>query len=110
MKKLHLAIATNDIEAVVKDYRERRGFRPVLVIPNEYALWRNGSINLSVRQDPTCKPGELRHLGWEDPAASEFTTSRDINGILWEKFNAQQQAKEINETWPDTNYEPDESY
>lgn len=106
MNKLHLAIATNDIQATVKDYAVRLGFEPCLVIPNEYALWRNSSINISIRKDSTCKPGELRHLGWEDPDASAFTASKDSNGILWENFNAEQQAEEIEAAWPGTAYVP----
>jgi hypothetical protein len=110
MKKIHIAIATNDIHETVKDYSTRLGFGPCLVIPNEYALWRNQSINYSIRQEPGCAPGELRHLGWEDPEANDFTASRDANGILWENFSAQQQADEIEEAWPGTSYVPDDAY
>ena len=104
MKKLHIAISTNDIAATVKDYSERLACKPCVVIPNEYALWRTDSFNLSVSQDPSCKPGELRHLGWEDATASELTNSTDVNGILWENFTAEQQADEIKEIWPGADY------
>lgn len=60
-----------------------------------------------MRQDDACKPGELRHLGWEDPDAVEFTTSTDVNGIVWENFTAQHQAEEIEEAWPGNGYEVD---
>jgi len=30
----------------------------------------------------------------------------DVNGIVWERFNAQQQADEINELWPEANFRP----
>jgi hypothetical protein len=30
-----------------------------------------------------------------------------VNGIVWERFNAQQQADEINEIWSQANYQPD---
>jgi len=106
MKKLHIAISTSDIEETVKDYSNRLGARPTVVVKDEYALWRTDSLNLSIRQDPGCRPGELRHLGWEDPLASEFSSETDVNGVLWERFSAQQQADEINETWPGTNYKP----
>jgi catechol 2,3-dioxygenase-like lactoylglutathione lyase family enzyme len=104
MKKLHLAIATNDIAKTVQDYSQKLGCEPVLIIPNEYALWRNDYLNISIRQDSSCKPGELRHMGWEDPQAKEFTTSTDVNGILWESFSAEHQAEEIEEAWPGTGY------
>ena len=104
MKKIHLAIATNNIAATIKDYNQRLECEPTLVIPNEYALWRNGFFNISVRQDKNCKPGELRHLGWEDSEAQAFTTTTDVNGILWESFTAEHQSAEIEKTWPGTGY------
>ena len=104
MKKLHIAISTDKIEESIKDYTVRLGAEPCSFIANEYALWRTECLNLSIRQDPSCKPGELRHLGWEDSSASEFTEETDINGITWERFSAQQQADEINELWPEANY------
>ena len=106
MKKLHIAIATQNIEATVKDYSARLGAQPCSVVENEYALWRTDSLNISVRQDPQCKPGELRHLGWEDPSATEFTQDTDVNGIVWEHFTAQQQADEINAFWPEAKFTP----
>ncbi len=39
MKKLHLAISTNDIEATVKDYSQRLSAQPCLVVAGEYALF-----------------------------------------------------------------------
>lgn len=104
MKRIHIAIATQDIAATVADYTTRLGLEPCVFIAGEYALWRSESLNLSVRQDTTCQPGELRHLGWEDPHAESFTTSTDVNGILWERFTARQQAAEIEELWPGRDY------
>ncbi len=106
MSKLHIAISTNRIEETIRDYSVRLGMEPCAYVPNEYALWRTESLNISVRQDPTCIPGELRHLGWEDDSAQKFSKEKDVNGITWERFNAQQQADEINQIWPDTNYQP----
>lgn len=106
MKRFHLAIATQDIASTVQDYTERMGMEPCAVVEGEYALWRNKFLNISVRQDPSCKPGELRHLGWEDSDANEFTTSTDVNGIVWEHFSAQQQADEMTEIWPANGYVP----
>ena len=83
MKKLHLALATHDIAATVADYTTRLECTPEVVVPGVYALWRTASLNLSVRFDKQCAPGELRHLGWEDAVATEFSSEKDVNGILW---------------------------
>lgn len=106
MKKIHIALSTNDIEKSIVDYTKRIGKKPCVVAAQEYALWRTETLNLSIRYDPKTKPGELRHLGWEDAHASAFTKDVDCNGITWEHFNAKQQAQEINEIWPGTNFEP----
>lgn len=107
MKKLHIAISTNNIEETVVDYSARLGADPCSYIPNEYALWRTEYLNVSVRQDSTCKAGDLRHLGWEDSSAKHFSKDTDVNGIVWERFSAQHQADEINEIWPDANFVPE---
>lgn len=106
-KKFHLAIATHNIEATVQDYSRRLGAAPCVVVPGAYALWRTATLNFSVRQAPTCQPGELRHLGWEDEAATAFSTDVDCNGILWETFAAAHQAAEIKELWPEANQSPE---
>lgn len=41
-------------------------------------------------------PGALRHLGREDESASSFSEEKDVNGLTWERFSAEQQAAEIN--------------
>ena len=107
MKRIHLAIATHDIDASIEDYSSRFGAAPCSVVPGEYALWRTETFNISIRKDPSCKPGELRHMGFEDASAPEFTLSEDVNGITWETFTAQQQADEIEEAWPGTGYVPE---
>ncbi|MCH8553457.1 MAG: hypothetical protein LAT62_16085 [Natronospirillum sp.] len=101
MKRFHIAISTDNIEATVADYSNRLGEKPCLVIPGQYALWRTDTLNVSIRQDTSAKPGSLRHLGWEDPAATGFTEDADVNGIVWERFSADHQAQEISELWPD---------
>ena len=106
MKKLHLALATHDIAATVADYTTRLECAPEVVVPGDYALWRTATLNLSVRYDTRCAPGELRHLGWEDAAVTEFTSEKDVNGILWERFTAGQQAEEIQQAWPGSGYKP----
>ncbi|MDF1781061.1 MAG: hypothetical protein P1U67_07160 [Alcanivoracaceae bacterium] len=107
MKKLHIAISTDKIAETIADYSARLGVPPCSSVPGEYALWRTDSLNISVRQDSACGPGSLRHLGWEDPAADAFTQDTDVNGIVWERFTAQHQADEINELWPEANYQPE---
>ncbi|MBL1294621.1 MAG: hypothetical protein COB61_012235 [Thiotrichales bacterium] len=104
MKRIHIALSTTNIAASVADYSQRLNCEPSVVIDNEYALWRTATINLSIRHDAKYKSGELRHLGWEDSSATEFTSTTDVNGILWENFSAKEQAKEIKEIWPGAGY------
>ena len=66
-------------------------------------------MNFSIRQDTECPSGSLRHLGWEDSDVNSFTQDADVNGITWERFNAQNQADEINEIWPQANYKPEDN-
>ena len=106
MKKLHIAISTDKVELTVEDYSKRLGMDPCSYVQGEYALWRTDCLNVSVRRDDSCQSGELRHLGWEDASAPAFSEERDVNGITWERFSAQQQAEEINELWPEANYQP----
>lgn len=106
MKKIHIAIGVSDIARSVEDYSRRLGSLPSVIIPNEYALWRTESINFSIRKVSEL-PGTLRHLGWEDPAACHFTQDTDPNGIIWERFNADLQAQEIKDSWPQSNYAPE---
>ena len=105
MKKFHIAIATQNIEATVRDYSLRLGEKPVLVIAGEYALWRTKCLNISIRKADGSNPGELRHLGWEDSEAKEFSEEKDVNGVLWERFSGSMQADEIKELWPEVDYE-----
>lgn len=106
MKKLHIAISTDRIEETMADYSARLGLQPCATVPGEYALWRTECLNISVRLDPNCKTGSLRHLGWEDSRATEFSQETDVNGVVWERFTAQQQADEINQRWPQAGYQP----
>lgn len=106
MKKIHLAVSTQDLTASVKDYSLRLNAEPDLIIAGQYALWRTDTVNFSVRQDRTNSPGSLRHLGWEDPTASTMSAETDVNGIVWERFTAAHQAEEIREIWSETDYRP----
>jgi hypothetical protein len=106
MKKLHIAISTDKITETIADYSIRLGAEPCSTVAGEYALWRTESLNVSIRQDPSCRAGSLRHLGWEDSSATEFTQDTDVNGVVWERFAAEHQADEINELWPEADYQP----
>lgn len=105
MRVLHLALAVSNIEQSVADYSARLGISPVVVVPDAYALWRTDTLNLSIRKTNEA-PGTMRHLGWEDTEATEFSNETDCNGIIWEKFAASHQAQEINDIWPSANYQP----
>lgn len=107
MKRFHIAISTHHLQKSIADYSTRLGCLPELVVEKQYALWRTPTLNLSVRVDKTCAPGQLRHLGWQDESAQQFTESCDVNGIIWESFNAQQQAQEIKQLWPEVDFDPE---
>ena len=107
MKRIHIALSTRDIEASIKDYTNRLGCKPVSMMPGEYALWRTETINLSLRNDSSVPAGSLRHLGWEDSEENEFTSETDVNGILWERFSAEVQNKEILDIWPTAQINPE---
>jgi hypothetical protein len=106
-RRFHLAIGVNDIQRSVQDYSHRLGCAPVLVIDHEYALWRNPTLNFSIRKTDEKTAGMVRHLGWEDASAPDFSVETDVNGILWECFTAGQQADEINTLWPRARYNRD---
>ena len=106
MRKIHIALSTRDLQTSVKEYSARLRCEPCSLVADEYALRRTESINLSLRNDPNCSAGELRHLGWEDSDAQEFSKESDVNGIVWENFSASHQADEINNIWPNAQYKP----
>ena len=99
MKKFHVAIGVSNIAASIEDYSRRFGRNPSVVVPNEYALWRTDGVNFSIRSVSE-KAGTLRHLGWEDETATQFSHETDVNGIVWELFNEDMQKKEIKDVWP----------
>lgn len=105
MRKIHIALSTDNIEQSVADYSVRLGIAPVIVVEQQYALWRTETINLSIRKDDSVNPGALRHLGWEELDAKQFSATVDCNGITWESFTAEQQAEEINQFWPEAEYQ-----
>ncbi len=103
--KTHLAIAVTDVAASVTEYTTLLGKAPELVIDGEYALWRTGGLNLSIRKTGD-KAGVVRHVGFERDDAPAFTTYTDRNGLVWETFNKSHQAEEIRAAWGDVGYDP----
>lgn len=51
MKKIHIAISTDNTDAGIEDYIGRLSCKPCLLIIREYILWRTATVNLSVRKD-----------------------------------------------------------
>ncbi len=98
--RLHIALSVESIARSVDDYSRRLGQKPSVVVPGEYALWRTEALNFSIRKVDK-GAGELRHLGWEDAAAGEFSKETDVNAIVWERFTEAQQLAEIDDLWPD---------
>lgn len=105
MRRIHIALSVENIEKSVADYTQRLNCNPTLIVPNEYALWRTDQINLSIRRTDDAEE-KLRHLGWEDSSAENFTQDEDVNGIVWENFSESQQAEEINSIWKNIDYNP----
>lgn len=94
MRRLHVALAVDDLDATIADYSGRLGADPVAVVPGRSALWRTPEVNLSVN----CGTGagqRLRHLGFEDDSAGARTESRDVNGLTWESFTVESQDEGI---------------
>ena len=90
MRRLHVALAVQDLDATIGDYIQRLGADPVAVVPGTYALWRTPEVNLSVNCDPSASQ-RLRHLGFEDDDVVTKSESTDVNGLMWETFSAQWQ-------------------
>lgn len=103
MKRIHIALAVRDFSASVEEYTARLGAAPSCTVEGTYALWRTDQVNLSISVKPM-EAGRLRHLGIEDPNAEAMSEERDTNGIIWERFTAQQQRDEILKYWPDAEF------
>ncbi|WP_433933900.1 hypothetical protein AB3662_05650 [Sorangium cellulosum] len=101
MRRIHIALGVRSLADSIADYTQRLAAQPRVVVPDQYALWRTDTVNFSIRQVPAGDAPGLRHLGWEDDAASAFSDTRDCNGIVWEEFGPEQQLQEILGLWPD---------
>jgi catechol 2,3-dioxygenase-like lactoylglutathione lyase family enzyme len=94
MRRLHVALAIDDLEATIDDYSRRLGAEPVTVVAGSYALWRTPEVNLSINCDVDA--GErLRHLGFEDDDVITKSESTDVNGLMWESFSPSWQDEGI---------------
>jgi hypothetical protein len=94
MKRVHVAISVENLSASIEDYNRIFDTKPSVIVPDIYALWRTDIINFSINQNKEIS-GSLRHLGFEDSEAEEFSEKTDVNQIVWEKFSADQQMQEI---------------
>lgn len=107
MRRVHIAIGSEDFDASVADYNSRLALLPVILVPGEYALWRTEVLNLSIRK--TSSGGVIRHIGFEDDAAPGFSSAVDVNGIEWELFSSESQMAEIFTLWPGAAVGPSEA-
>jgi hypothetical protein len=98
MKRFHIALAVADLDASIADYSQRLGQTPTAVVPGVYAMWRTDLLNFSINHQPG-NAGQLRHVGFEDDTASGYSSSTDVNGLLWELFSAQEQDQRITATY-----------
>ena len=98
MKRFHIALAVRDLQESMADYTRRLGQEPSAVVPGKYAMWRTELLNFSINQMPE-RAGQLRHIGFEDSAAAEYSSSRDVNGIEWEEFSPAEQDERIVRTY-----------
>lgn len=98
MKRFHIALAVTDLDASINDYSKRLGQPPQAVVLGKYAMWRTDQLNFSIKQQAECA-GQLRHVGFEDDDAQNFTSEADINGIPWERFSPVTQDLQIISTY-----------
>ncbi len=94
MRRLHVALAVDDLDATIREYSDRLGAEPVAVVAGKYALWRTPEVNLSVNCD-VASDQRLRHLGFEDDDVVAKSESTDVNGLMWESFSPQWQDEGI---------------
>ena len=98
MRRFHIALAVADLADSIRDYSRRLGAAPTAVVTGKYAMWRTDQLNFSINQMPD-RAGQLRHLGFEDDAATGFSSDHDVNGIEWELFSPADQDAKIPEVY-----------
>jgi hypothetical protein len=98
MRRFHIALAVADLTDSIRDYSARLGVKPTAVVAGKYAMWRTNELNFSINQMPA-RAGQLRHLGFEDSEARDFSSDHDVNGIEWELFSPKAQDDKIVEVY-----------
>ena len=98
MRRIHIALAVANVAETVPDYSARIGKEPTVVVTGKYAMWRTDQMNFSINEIPD-HAGQLRHMGFEDDAAEEFSSDIDVNGIMWELFSPEAQDDKIVEMY-----------
>ena len=98
MRRFHISLAVADLAVSIRDYSRRLGQAPTAVVPGKYAMWRTAQLNFSINEMPQ-RAGQLRHLGFEDETAGDFSSERDVNGIEWELFSPAAQDAKIPEVY-----------
>ena len=98
MRRFHIALAVANLADSVRDYSARLGVEPTAVVAGKYAMWRTAQLNFSINQIPE-RAVQLRHLGFEDSAAADFSSDHDVNGIEWELFSPKAQDDKIVEVY-----------
>ena len=98
MRRFHISLAVADLPTSIRDYSRRLGAAPTAVVTGKYAMWRTEALNFSINEIPQ-RAGQLRHLGFEDTAAGEFSSDHDVNGIEWELFSPTAQDDKILEVY-----------
>lgn len=94
MRRFHIALAVQDLDASIEDYSRRLSQKPNAVVPGKYAMWRTDLLNFSINEMPE-HAGQLRHVGFEDDGAAAFSSTPDVNGIEWELFSKKDQNDRI---------------
>jgi catechol 2,3-dioxygenase-like lactoylglutathione lyase family enzyme len=94
MKRFHIALAVANLDESISDYSRRLGQPPSAVVPGQYAMWRTDLLNFSINEKPE-QAGQLRHVGFEDDTAEGYSSSADVNGLVWELFSAAEQDARI---------------
>ena len=100
MKRFHIALAVDDLDASIKDYSQRLEQEPTVVVAEKYAMWRTNILNFSINQIPE-RTTQLRHVGFEDDAKEGFSSDFDTNGLEWEHFSPNAQDQKIVEMYGD---------